>query len=343
MNNADYQPDPARDEARPDAAASRLYYFPQPEAHRAEAYRPEAYRPTVIHRLPQADAPAPLRASADEGREVTFGRVLFHLFLLGLTVVTTTLIGALFLGSLAGGVLFSFTLLTILGAHELGHYVACRWYGVRATLPYFIPAPIGIGTFGAFIKIKSPIPTRRALFDIGIAGPLAGFVFALPAAFVALYFAEGAPGGAATDGMPTLHDPLLFILAAKLLGVPRDIYINPVWFAAWVGMLVTSLNLLPVGQLDGGHVTYSLFGRRGHRHIALTIYFSVLALAAYAYVRFDWLGWVVYAVILTLMLRVGHPSVVDEREPLGLARVAVAALGLVVFLLCFLPFPITFA
>jgi membrane-associated protease RseP (regulator of RpoE activity) len=344
MNPADQQPDftrpdPDYDRPAPDegSAASRLYYFPQPSAFTPPAEAGyEAYRPTTIHRLPQA------RQIEPQPREITFGRVLFHLLLLGLTAVTTTLIGALFLQSLAGGMLFSFTLLTILGAHEMGHYIACRWYGVRATLPYFIPAPIGIGTFGAFIKIKSPIPTRRALFDIGIAGPLAGFVFALPAALIALHFAQSAPAGATTDGAMSFHDPLLFILAAKLLGVPRDIVVNPVWFAAWVGMLVTSLNLLPVGQLDGGHVTYSLFGPRGHRRVALATYCGVIALAVFAYLRGGWLGWAVYVVILTLMLRVGHPPIVDEYEPLGRARVLVAVVGLIVFLLCFLPLPITF-
>lgn len=344
MNPADQQPDFTRrdpDYDRPahdESGASRLYYFPQPPAFTPapDEVGYEAYRPTTIHRLPQARQPEP------QPREITFGRVLFHLLLLGLTVVTTTLIGALFLQSFKGGMLFSFTLLMILGAHEMGHYIACRWYGVRATLPYFIPAPIGIGTFGAFIKIKSPIPTRRALFDIGIAGPLAGFVFVLPAAFIALHFAQSAPAGATTDGNPVFHDPLLFILTAKLLGVPRDIVVNPVWFASWVGMLVTSLNLLPVGQLDGGHVTYSLFGPRGHKRIALAVYCGVIALAVFAWLRGGWLGWAVYVVILTLMLRVGHPSIVDEYEPLGRARVLVAVVGLMVFLLCFLPLPITF-
>lgn len=337
MNNTDYQSDPTPDETpgRDDEyTMNRLYSCPQPEA----------YRPTVIHQRPQARRPEVLDGGPVDApqRDVTFGRIALHLSLLGLTAITTTLIGALFLSSFKGGMLFSFTLLTILGAHEMGHYIACRWYGVRATLPFFIPAPIGIGTFGAFIKIKSPIPTRRALFDIGIAGPLAGFVFALPASVVALYFAQAAPNTPSTGEMPVFHDPLLFVLIAKLLGVPRDIIANPVWFASWVGLLVTSLNLLPVGQLDGGHVIYSLFGARGHRRVALAVYVSVIALAVFAYVSRGWMGWAIYAVILTLLLRVGHPPVIDEYEPLGLPRVAVAALSLIVFLLCFMPFPITF-
>ncbi|HYE73758.1 MAG TPA: site-2 protease family protein, partial [Blastocatellia bacterium] len=131
-------------------------------------------------------------------------------------------------------------------------------------------------------------------------------------------------------------------LIGKMLGVPRDIQINPIWFAAWVGMLVTSLNLLPVGQLDGGHVTYALFGRRGHRLIALGVYFSVIALAAISYFSGGWMGWLIYVIILTLMLRVGHPSVMNPSEPLGFGRILVATIGLIVFQLCFLPFPITF-
>jgi membrane-associated protease RseP (regulator of RpoE activity) len=224
----------------------------------------------------------------------------------------------------------------------MGHYVACRWYNVRATLPFFIPAPIGVGTFGAFIKIKSPIPSRRALFDIGIAGPLAGFVFAVPAAMIALYFAQGAPPFPLTGEFPIFHDPPLFLLLGRLFHLPRDLELNPVYLASWVGLLVTSLNLLPVGQLDGGHVIYALFGWRGHRWIARVIYLSVVGLAVYSYFRGGWMGWIVYAVLLTLMLRVGHPPVMDEVEPLGLGRQLVAVIGLIVFLLCFMPFPITF-
>jgi membrane-associated protease RseP (regulator of RpoE activity) len=285
--------------------------------------------------------------------EVTFGRLVIHGLLLGLTALTTTGIGALlfwdgFLSpdavgrALGAGLLFSFTLLVILGSHEMGHYVACRWYGVRATLPYFIPVPIGIGTFGAFIKIKSPIPSRRALFDIGIAGPLAGFVFAVPAAVVALYFAKGIPPYPMTGEFPIFHDPPLFRLLIWLFHLPRDLELNPILLASWVGLLMTSLNLLPVGQLDGGHVAYAVFGWRGHRFIARAIYVTVLLLAVYSYWYEGWLGWAVYAVILTLMLRIGHPPVVDESEPLGAARKWVAVIGLIVFLLCFMPFPITY-
>lgn len=281
-----------------------------------------------------------------EAEEITAGRLLLHLFLLVLTLLTTTGMGALlFFGgendALASGLLFSFTLIVILGAHEMGHYIACRWYRVRATLPFFIPAPIGIGTFGAFIKIKSPIPGRRALFDIGIAGPLAGFVFAVPAALVAHYYAASAPPLELSQDYLIFHSPLLFQLLERGLHLPPTLQLNPIWFASWVGLLMTSLNMLPVGQLDGGHVIYAMFGRRGHRWIALVIYLGVVALAVHAWVSGGWLGWVVYAVLLTLILRIGHPSVLDEHEPLGFWRMGVAVVSLLVFLSCFMPVPIT--
>jgi membrane-associated protease RseP (regulator of RpoE activity) len=291
-------------------------------------------RPAQIYLAPPSQEEAP--------RDITFGRVLWHLTLLGLTAITTTIFGALFLSSLTSGLLFSFTLLAILGAHEMGHYLACRLYSVRATLPYFIPAPIGIGTFGAFIKIKAPIPNKRALFDIGIAGPLAGFAFVIPAAIIGLYFADPAVGALAGGDGIVFHDPPLFRAIAKLLGVPYDIQANPIWLAAWVGCLVTSLNLLPVGQLDGGHVVYAAFGARWHWLIARIIYVGVIALTVASYFLGGWMGWALYVIILTIMLRVGHPPVMDEDEPLGLARQIVTVISLLVFLLCFMPAPITF-
>src|ERR1051325_5921944 len=157
---------------------------------------------------------------------------------------------------LAEGATFSGSLLAILFSHEMGHYLACRYYKVSATLPYFIPAPpiFLAGTFGAFIKIRSAIPTRRALFDIGLAGPLAGFVVALPLAVVGVLTmgpAQAQPG----DGAIFFNDPLLFRLLGRLLGAPLDPNAppTPYYMAAWIGLLVTSLNLMPVGQLDGGH------------------------------------------------------------------------------------------
>src|SRR5215510_1469755 len=302
----------------------------------------QGYRPTVIHNLPEfISRPAPPKDQA-EPDEFTFGRLLFHLFLLGLTGLTTTCaVGLFWLGGLRDGLVYSFTVLSMLGANEMGHYVACRWYGVRATLPYFIPVPLPpVGTFGAFIKIKSPIPSRRALFDIGIAGPLAGFVFAVPASFIAHYFATPSILSEASGEVVTFNDPLLFQFLLRAFHLPATIETNPVWLAAWVGVFMTALNLLPIGQLDGGHVTYAVLGRRGHRLTAWASYVSVIALAAFSIKSGMW-NWVVFAALLTLVIRVGHPPVIDEFEPLGLARILVAIIGLLVFVLSFLPVPIT--
>lgn len=300
----------------------------------------EQYRQTEIYRLPDH---FPVLAPPQTNR-LTGKQIFRHLLLALATLITTTLAGYFLFGSLNSGLIYSLTLLAILTAHEMGHYIACRWYGVEATLPYYIPfvlpfPVLQVGTFGAFIKIKSPIPSRRALFDIGIAGPLAGFVFALPATYIAHYYAQPSPF-VAGDSFISLQDPLLFKFFQQLLHLPNDLLLNPVMFAAWVGLLMTALNLMPVGQLDGGHVTHSLFGQRGHRAVALLCYVAVVSLVVYSIQSGSW-SYILYAVILTLMMRVGHPPVLEEEESIGAARKIVALIGLVVFILCFMPFPIS--
>lgn len=312
--------------------------------------------------------------AADERREQerVQSRARLHLLLLGLTAVTATLTGAapatalrlpdnpsiadellgplvaVFeqtaagnLAPLASGLLFMLTLLVILGAHELGHYFACRYYRIRATLPFFIPAPPVVtpfGTFGAVIKIKEPITSRRALFDIGIAGPLAGFAFALPAAVIGLVFAKAAPEP--VSGGIMFNDPLLFIMIQKLLGLPKYIEWNPIYWAAWGTVLVTALNLFPVGQLDGGHVLYSIFGRTFHKWVSAIVCVATATLAVLAFVWEQPPVYVLWTLVLLFLLKVGHPPV-EQHEPLGTARTAIALLALVVFLLCFMPFPIS--
>jgi membrane-associated protease RseP (regulator of RpoE activity) len=242
------------------------------------------------------------------------------------------------------GLKFAGALLSILLAHESGHYVACRLYGVSATLPFFIPMPppFMTGTLGAFIKIKSPIPSRRALFDIGVAGPLAGFIVIIPVACAALLTSTPAPPLPA-EGVIIFNDPLLLRLLAAPLGV-RDLAgmaPNPFYFAAWIGLLMTSLNLLPVGQLDGGHAVYSVLGRRAHFYAGRVAFLSMLVLAP--------LGWqwhgvpsgALYVVLLFVMLRMPHPQPLDDGDRLGATRLAVALLTLLVFALSFLPFPLT--
>jgi len=313
-------------------------------------------------------------ATATREIELSAPRVLLHSVLLVATGISTTLTGAAFsvqvqedssligalvaptlaviretaignLEPLSKGLLFTFTLLTILGAHELGHYFACRHYGIRATLPFFIPAPPTItlfGTFGAVIKIKEPIRSRRALFDIGIAGPLAGFAFALPAALIGLVFATPASPAAvsaATSGMQ-FNDPLLFILVSKLLALPKWIEWNPIYWAAWGTLLVTALNLFPVGQLDGGHVLYAIAGARTHKWVSRIVAFGCAVLAVLSLVLSQPPVYLLWTLVLLFLMRVGHPPVIEE-EPLGRARVALAIVALLVFLLCFMPFPIT--
>lgn len=243
---------------------------------------------------------------------------------------------------LKSGLSFSAALLTILTAHEMGHYLACRYYGVRATLPFFIPAPplFLAGTFGAFIKMKSPIPSRRALFDIGLAGPLAGFVALLPIAFGGLLTLQPA---ALQSGGPGLvfNDPLLFQIVAKLTGVNlASASPNPFYLAAWIGLLVTSLNLMPVGQLDGGHGTFAMFGLRAHKLIGRLAFITVAVMSVLGFIWHGSPSGFLYTVLLAVMLRVRHPSP-QAMEPLGWVRIIVGILTLVVFALSFVPFPIT--
>jgi membrane-associated protease RseP (regulator of RpoE activity) len=245
---------------------------------------------------------------------------------------------------IAQGAEFSASLLAILFSHEMGHYLACRYYKVNATLPYFIPAPplFLAGTFGAFIKIRSPIPSRRALFDIGLAGPLAGFVVALPLSVVGVL--TMGPGVPPPEHAIFFNDPLLFRLIAKLIGVPLDpnALPNPYYMAAWIGLLVTSLNLMPVGQLDGGHGTFAVFGPRAHRLIARVAFVTTAALAVLSFWWHNSPSGFLYTVLLAVMLRVPHPAPA-VTEPLGTKRMLIGILTLVVFILCFWPFPITIA
>lgn len=233
-----------------------------------------------------------------------------------------------------GGLPFSLTLLTILMAHEMGHYVACVYYGVDATLPYFMPAPTPFtGTLGAFIRIRSPIYSKRILFDVGIAGPLAGFIFLMPALGVGLAFSKIIPG-INHQGSVQLGTPALLWVLEKLIftGVPAsDIYLHPVARAAWVGMFATSLNLLPVGQLDGGHIVYALLGR-AHKWITQAFLVALIPMGKL------WNGWWFWAVLLFFLAR-KHPPVYDETE-IGASRVQLGCVALLIFLLCFSLAPI---
>jgi membrane-associated protease RseP (regulator of RpoE activity) len=242
---------------------------------------------------------------------------------------------------LTDGVAFSVALLAILTAHEMGHYIACRRYGVSATLPFFLPAPplFLAGTFGAFIKIKSPIPTRRALFDIGLAGPLAGFVVAVPIAVIGILTLRPAPP--VIGHAIIFNDPILFRLIARAAGIDlTNSFSNPYYMAAWIGLLVTALNLMPVGQLDGGHGTFAVLGQQAHKLIGRVAFVFMAVLSLLGYLWHGSPSGFLFTVVLGVMLRVGHPEP-REMEPLGRNRKLVAIVTLIVFVLSFWPFPIT--
>lgn len=247
---------------------------------------------------------------------------------------------------LVQGLLFSGSFLAILTAHESGHYLFCRRYGVDATLPFFIPQPplLWPGTFGAFIKMKSPVPSRRALFDIGLAGPLAGFAVMLPIAFAGVLTIRHLPVAPAdTGGTLTFNDPLLFKLIARAFHVNLDNAVaNSFYMAAWFGALITALNLIPVGQLDGGHGTFAVFGHAGHQWIGRAMFAGVVAISVMGWIWHGTPAWFVFILLLAFMLRMRHPQP-EQMEPLGLPRILIGLLTVIVFVLCFLPFPITFS
>jgi membrane-associated protease RseP (regulator of RpoE activity) len=218
----------------------------------------------------------------------------------------------------------------------MGHYLACRHYGIEATLPFFIPAPTLIGTLGAFIKIKSPITRRNQLFDIGVAGPLVGFVLAIPALVYGLSLSKVVPAVPREEVM-VFGESLLLKFATGILfkGVSarNDLFLHPVAFAGWVGILVTAFNLFPIGQLDGGHVSFALLGEKSKSlaRVLLGVFF-VMGI-------FFWVGWIVWALVI-LLLGPKHPRVVDGGERLSPARRYVGVVILVVFIVSFIPAPI---
>jgi membrane-associated protease RseP (regulator of RpoE activity) len=268
-----------------------------------------------------------------------------HIILFVATVFTTLLAGALMEGahpirdpaSIAKGIPFSFTLMAILLTHEMGHYLTAKNYGVPATLPYFIPAPpipFLIGTFGAFIRMKSPILTRKAILEIGASGPIAGFVVAIIAVIIGLnqsqVVSETASPAALKLGAPLIFD----FLNRLLLDVPdgSDVLLHPVAFAGWIGLFVTALNLIPIGQLDGGHVVYALLGRR-HTMVSIGMVGVLLVMGF-----IGWPGWYFWA-FLTAILGVRHPPMVDPEVALEPKQKIIGWLSLAIFVLCFTPNP----
>ena len=236
---------------------------------------------------------------------------------------------------LLAGVPFAFTLIGILLAHELGHFFACRYYGISASYPYFLPAPTLIGTLGAFIRIRSPIYNRKALFDVGLAGPVVGFLFAVPALAIAVFYSKVAP-------FSELNAPTVFghpLVMRLLVGALRpdvtleDLLLHPVGRAAWVGLFATALNLLPAGQLDGGHILYSVAGKY-HKKITLGVALLLIPLGF-----IFWYGWIMWSVLL-LAIGFRHPPLLNRWEQLDRARLVWAAVAVLIFILCFMPMPV---
>ena len=269
-------------------------------------------------------------------------RVIWNLLLFFLTFMTTVLAGALQEGvnpvtnpgQIPKGFPFALALMGILLAHELGHYLVARRHGVDVTLPYFIPAPSFIGTFGAFIKMRSPARDPKMLLDIGAAGPLVGVVVSIPLVALGLSLSEvkqieGQVGTSLGDSI------LLWLISRVVVGpIPPgyDVVIHPVGFAGWIGLLVTSLNLLPVGQLDGGHVVYALLGERQNR-VSKFVFVGLLALGV-----LGWEGWLVWGVLL-LIMGFRHPPPVEWWVPLDRKRKIIGWLTMAVFILTFIPVP----
>jgi membrane-associated protease RseP (regulator of RpoE activity) len=247
---------------------------------------------------------------------------------------------------IAGGPVYALCAILILGSHEMGHYVFCRWYGVDATLPYFIPAPplfFLFGTFGAVIRMRPPIPSRRALFDIGIAGPLAGFAVALPILVIGVATSQVVPLPPDTRGLLEFGDPPLITLLTRWLHgtVPptSTLLMSPALLAGWFGLLVTAMNLFPVGQLDGGHISYAL-SPRTHRAVARLVTVAMMALVIGSLIARLANPWFLWTIVLVLLSRFRHPPVQVCDEPLGAARIALAVAAAVVFFVSFIPVPI---
>jgi membrane-associated protease RseP (regulator of RpoE activity) len=323
-----------------------------------------AVDPRRIELIPAAEIrpPRPVRA------EPVRPRWGLALLLFGLTLATTTTMGAVWVlytstrvmtdlspllsprtvvevwsdpEILSLGLTFSLPALFILLCHELGHYLACRYYRLPATLPYFLPLPLALGTLGAFIRIRAVIRTKRELFDVGVAGPLAGFVALIPFLVLGVLWSEPVTAVNLPEGVyGTLLVPGDSLALSGLthafhgsLGDDRILQLHPFALAAWFGLLATSLNLIPLGQLDGGHILYAALGRV-QRRLAFPLWLGLLAVALLV-----WPGWGLWCVV-TLVMGLRHPPVYDEQARLDPVRKALAWAALAVFLLSFMPVPL---
>jgi membrane-associated protease RseP (regulator of RpoE activity) len=297
-------------------------------------------------------------------------RVWINGLLFVLTVISTLFVGSLYSdtglvidsawdllrpSNLIKGLPFAATLLGILAAHEFGHYFAARYHKVAVTLPYFIPMPLTFGTLGAFIQLKEPIPDRRKLFDIGVAGPLAGLVLAVPLLFIGLASSEVAvpPPGVPLllEGNSILYLTAKWLTFGEILPDPatgRDVFMNQITFGAWIGMLVTALNLLPVGQLDGGHTVFAMFGRKArYANLVTVALLTVFAVAGLPFVQnllpglstIGYSGWFLWLFLIVAMIGVEHPPALDDVTTLDARRRIIGFIVIVIFVLTFVPVP----
>ena len=268
-----------------------------------------------------------------------------HILLFVLTFITTLLAGALLEGvtpwqnpeKIYLGFPFSLTLLIILLTHELSHYFMSRKHNVSATLPYFIPAPTIVGTFGAVIKMRPPIPDRRSLIDIGASGPIGGFLIAIIAVIIGLGLSEVKLAEELQEGISLGNSLLFYMLTKIVLNIESDAYsvlLHPVAFAGWVGLLVTSLNLLPIGQLDGGHITYALLGEK-HEKVSKLMLPLLIVLGILL-----WSGWIIWALLMVLF-GYKHPPVLYPQIQLDRKRKLVGWIALIIFILTFTPVPVS--
>jgi membrane-associated protease RseP (regulator of RpoE activity) len=281
-------------------------------------------------------------------------RVRRNVILFLVTVLTTLMVGAIgpmnwvnpivFLlhpQLLIQGVPFAFTLLAILGVHEFGHYLTARWYGASVSLPYFIPAPppFPFGTLGAIIRMRSPAHDRNSLFDIAVAGPLAGLVVAVPALLLGLTWSRVGMVLPEHTGL-TFGDSLLMRFLTWLVfgRIPAgmDVFVHPVALAGWVGLFVTALNLFPVGQLDGGRIAYALFGP-WHRQVSIATFVGLMALGAV----FHSGNWIVFAMLILLLMGFHHPPPLDDLTPVSRGRHVLGVVCLILLVLLIPPVPIS--
>lgn len=273
---------------------------------------------------------------------------LINVLLFLLTVGSTLLVGAGMSGvdiiahpeGFSAGIPFAVSILAILGVHEFGHYLMSAFHGVKATLPYFIPGPTIIGTFGAVIKTKSPVPDRKGLLDIGAAGPICGFIVAVVALGMGLSLSEivdltPAVKGGATEFGDSLITTFMTYAVKGPVPEGKTVMLHPVAFAGWVGLLITAFNLMPAGQLDGGHVLYAMIGR-WHLFVARVTIVALLLMG-----WFLWEGWFLWAFIV-MLLGPYHSPPLNDVTPLDGGRFVVAVLAMLIFVLCVVPVPITF-